>query len=109
MKSIDLEKAITVLKLTETSTSNQTLQEQVAPYFDRSPYIVLDLGNVMLTSMLIGEIINLEEEFRHRWEDSSIKMALANVSDFNHKVLQQVQMHKVLSIHDTISQAIDGM
>jgi len=107
MKSLNLKKAFIILKLVEESNSRLSLNEQVERYVEQSADIIVDIGGVMLTSMLIGEILNLHEVYSKQWKDSSKRLKLANVSDFNLKVLNQVKLDRVVDIHKSLEDAVE--
>lgn len=110
MKSLNLEQSYTVLKLAEADTSGTLpLCEQAKSFIDSSPFLIIDLREVRLTSMLIGELINLYQAYQERWKDSSRKLALSNVSDFNRRVLEQVRLSSVIDLHDSLDSALDGV
>lgn len=108
MKTLNVENAYTLLKISDRSRGTLPLTDQVAPYLGQSPNLILDLGGIQLTSMLIGELLNVHRGFEEQWESHAHRISLVNLTPTSRDVLQRVRLTDYLTICDTLEQATNG-
>ena len=107
MNVLNLERTFLVLKLTNHSTSNLPLQEQVSPFIDQSTMLLLDVKDIQFNSMLIGEVVNVYHEFTERWRDHYHRIGLINVSEFSTKVFESVGLTTRIPVYPNAEAAFE--
>lgn len=108
MKTLQLEQAHIVLRLTDTELSAQTLSDQTAPFLVQSPNLVLDVRGVQFNSMLIGELVNLYRSFEAQWGERPHRIALVNLSDFSREVFHRAHLDQLFTLADSLGDALNG-
>jgi anti-anti-sigma regulatory factor len=109
MKTLQLEQAFTVLKLSDTMPPRETLTEQVQPYLDRSPNLILDLDGILFNSMLIGELVNVHRAFEEHWKGQTHQISLVNLSEVSRAVFERVRLTDYFPIYGSFPDAMrDG-
>lgn len=106
MNVLNLQTSIQVLKLTNDSTSNLPLLEQVRKNLEQCPYLFLDVNGIQFNSMLIGEVVNVYQEFKAHWSDHMHQIALINVSEFSVKVFQSVGLTDRVPVYESVDAAL---
>lgn len=106
MKVLNLQSAVTVLRLTSDEPSGKLLTDQVSSLFGQAPNLILDLNGIQLNSMLIGELVNLNQAFTKAWRDRAHRVALVNVTDFSQQTLRSVRLNERLPIYDSVDAAL---
>ncbi len=108
MRTLHVERAFTVLKLTDSANLSATLGEQIRPYLETTPELILDVSGIQFNSMLIGEIVNLHQRFEQRWKERKHRIALVNLTDTSRAVFERVRLEAYFSIFDSVAEACNG-
>ena len=108
MKTLQLDRAYTLLRLTDTAPQRATLTEQVMPYVGQAEHLILDVDGIQFNSMLIGEIVNLRQRYEQRWKGRQHRIALVNLTDTSRAVFERVRLEKFFAIFDSVAAACDG-
>jgi anti-anti-sigma regulatory factor len=106
MKTLQVDQAFTVVKLTDALPAKATLTEQLEPYVDRSPNLILDVSGIQFNSMLIGEIVNVHRTFEERWKNDEHRIAVVNLTDVSRTVFRRIRLDEFFPIFDTLSDAL---
>ncbi len=106
MKSLNVQQAYTVLKLTEQPHSAAPLSHQAEDYLGQAPMLVLDLAGIHLNSMLIGELLNLHKAFARHWRHDGARLALVNLTPLSRSVLEQVKLDGLFALCDSLDEAL---
>ena len=102
MKNLNLENTCLILKLGEKHTSNQPLVEQLQSKIGFCKNLLLDISQVELNSMLIGELVNVYQAFDDQWKDHQHQIGLVNASTFSGNVLNTVKLTDKLPLYATV-------
>lgn len=70
MKTLTAERSCVVVKISDLGASNLPLEEQMRSLLGAAPYLVLDMDGIQITSMMLGELVNLYKSFEQRWGKS---------------------------------------
>jgi anti-anti-sigma regulatory factor len=106
MKTLQLQQAYTILRLTDTLPPRRTLTEQVQPYIPQSPLLILDVDGIQFSSMLIGEIVNVHRNFEEHWKGQTHQFSLVNLSDVSRAVFERVRLTDYFPIYGSLSDAV---
>ena len=109
MKTLQLEQAYTVLRISEGTAAQATLGEQVAPHFAQGGRLILDVGGIQFNSMLIGELVNLHRRFEEGWGSDSKRITLANLTPASRAVLERVHLGEIFDLADSLADALNGL
>lgn len=107
MKYAHIASGCTLLKVVQTSDNRAPLDEQVTPYLSKEPNIVLDMSGIQLSSILIGELVNLLSSLRSHWTPIKPKIALLNLDEQGKRVLGTTKLDKEFPICADISAAFE--
>ena len=87
MNYLNFTSAAVALRIAQSDAGQGTLLDQVAPFLTLTPGLILDIEGVLLTSMAIGELVNVVKEYQRQWEDRFYGLFLVHVSDRNWQTL----------------------
>ena len=106
MDFLNVEYGIAVLRMVTDPRPQQTLEEQVESYVRQTPYLVIDLREVMLTSMQLGELVNLAGKGRTIWGERFAGLFIVNPSDQVRTVLAHTRLESLLRAYPSWSDAV---
>ena len=105
MKYAQVSIGCTLIRIIDSSENTIPLDEQVTPYLCQHPNLLLDMENVNLTSIMIGELVNLMTSLRKHWNSDKPKIRLINLNDQGQRVLQTTKLDQEFSICESLDQA----
>lgn len=108
MNIIHIDRACTVLHLEETKKTKTRLSEQIKSILTPSVVPVIDLADLRLNSMGIGDLVNIRNTLVEMGLNEGDPVRLANVSPFNRDVLERVKLDTVFALFDTLEEAIQN-
>ena len=108
MKTLQLKRVCTILKLTDSAPAQTTLTDQVSPFLIQAPHLVLDVEGIQFNSMLIGELVNVHRTFEERWRDEEHHIALVNLSEVSRAVFERVRLTEMFPVFGSIGEALNG-
>jgi hypothetical protein len=97
--------AAAALRISQTSATNGTLLDQVGPYLSLTPSLILDIQGVALTSMAIGELVNVVKACQQRWGTRFTGIFLTHVSDQSWNVLATARLTDLMRPFPTVEAA----
>jgi anti-anti-sigma regulatory factor len=108
MKTLQVDRAYTLLRLTDNKPSEVTLTDQVAPYIEQAKRLILDVDGIQFNSMLIGELVNLHRLFERHWGGASQRIALVNLTPSSRAVMERVRLHDIFVLADSVADVVKG-
>lgn len=99
--------ACTVIKLAETTDGNTPLVDQVAAYLAQNKYLVLDAEGINFTSMEIGELVNLANDFCKAWEGNACYIGIVNLTSSAATVFSITKLDRIFPRFDSVSAALN--
>ena len=105
MKTLVLNKSFIILKLSDLQQSNTILDDQLEPYLNVSPNLVLDLENVNFNSMMIGELMNVYNKFAEHWRDYMHKVVIIHATENTHKAFESVKLTEKIQFFPNFEEA----
>lgn len=110
MKFLNAQFTCAVVKMKESlDPMAMPLTQYAQSLTQATPYVVLDLGGALLTSAMIGDIINFAKALSDQWGSRFVGVGLVNVSDHGAKVLHAVKLDPFLRVYDNLDQAIGAL
>ena len=106
MKKLTVDHVCVFIKVSERENSNLPLQVQAEPYFPLSPIMIIDMEDINLSSMLIGELVNLATKFESNWEPQKSIVALVNITAISKNILETVKLVERIPIYESLEKAI---
>lgn len=107
MNYLEIDQTCTLLRLRLTSKSDLTLGEQVTPYIEQNPLLVLDVEGLSFNSMQIGELLNIWNRFKSHWAGKAHSLAFINLTPQAREVFKIARLSKLFQICDSLGQAMD--
>jgi len=105
MNNLTAERSCVVVKLSELGNSTVPLEEQMRPLVGMAPYLVLDLDGIKLTSMMLGELVNLYKSFEQRWNGKGRAMVIIRVPEVTKQVMHIAKLAEKIPLYDDLDQA----
>ena len=87
MNYLNSTSAAVALRITQSDAGHGTLLDQAAPFLTLTPGLILDIEGVLLTSMAIGELVNVVKEYQRQWGIRFGGVYLVHVSERNWQTL----------------------
>ena len=106
MKTLSFGSACTVVRLVDSSLVGQPLGEQLQPFLEGSPNIVLDVEGIDFTSMMIGELTNLAREFDVLWGTKPHTLTMTNLKSSSRLALETMKFDRVIPIVQNYEEAL---
>ncbi len=107
MQFLQVEKTYTTIILKSTEERDRVpLGNQIQPFLESSPHLILDCRGITFTSMQIGELASLAKAFNSRWEGQPHALALFNLSETSAEALKITNLLEVLSVFKTVGEAL---
>ena len=108
MKYAQVSIGCTLVKIIDSEQNTVPLDEQIFPFLCQQPHLLLDMENVNLTSIMIGELVNLLTSLRKHWDTKKPKINLINLNDQGKRVLQTTKLDQEFPICETLEQAFQN-
>ncbi len=108
MKTLKLDQAYTVLKLSESMLGGSVLEEQIASHIYSSPMLILDVDGILFNSMLIGEVINVCKACEAHWTDARHRIALINLTKTSRAAFERMRLQDRVQLCDSLDDALAG-
>lgn len=105
MKTLGLGMACTVVKLEESENGGPSLTEQLEHHIASGTRMLIDVSDVRLTSMRIGELINVYQAYRKHWGERRPQIALMDRTGDNREVLKRARLDQLLPVGGTLDEA----
>ena len=96
MDYLDTRYAIAAFPLAPDPKGGAPLVDQVQPFLALTPYLLLDLGGIALTSMHLGELVNVANAARTRWPDRFRGLLLVRVSEQARRAIAMARLEGLL-------------
>jgi len=109
MDFLNAQYSAALVRVKQEQSSDGTLLDQVSPFLKLSPLIILDLDGIHLTSMRLGELLNVAEAYQAQWPGRFPGLNLVHVSDFNRKVLETAHLQAVMPAYATADAALQAL
>lgn len=97
----------TILRLSQKNLDSPPLVDQAASCLAQSNHLIVDLAGVDPTSMDIGELVNLADEFYKVWEGKACYMGVVNLTPAAQSSFSVTKLDRVFSCFDSVSAALD--
>ncbi|MBI3992594.1 MAG: hypothetical protein HY342_04930 [Candidatus Lambdaproteobacteria bacterium] len=94
------------MRLVDSVLAGKPLVEQLRPYLENTPNIVLDVEGIDFTSMLIGELANLARDFDKLWVNQPHGMAMTNLKPSSRQVMEAVKFDHIIPIARNYNEAL---
>ena len=107
LECLKVDLACTIIRLSQTNVDPLPLVDQVAPYLDQNTHLIIDLEGIDLTSMEIGELVNLADAFHKVWDGKACYMAVVNLTSAAQSIFAVTKLDRVFTCFDTISSALN--
>jgi anti-anti-sigma regulatory factor len=98
-----------MLRVTQLDRGGNTLLDQVLPYLKLTPHLILDLEGVLLSSMHIGELVNVVQAYQEHWGGQFQGLSLVRASDQVRRVLASTRLEAVLRPFPTADAALEAI
>lgn len=95
-----------VVKVSDACESSHTLLEELTPFIDQTPRLILDLNDIVLTSMRIGDLVNIVQELKKRWASEFQGLKLIRVSETATRTLEVMKLTVMMPIYRDLTEAI---
>lgn len=105
--SLKIDLACTVIRLSSSRLEEATLVEQAEPYLAQNRYLVLDAGGINFSSMEIGELMNLADDFHKAWAGKACYIAVSNLTPSAKEVFSMTKLDQIFPTFGSISEALD--
>lgn len=106
MKFVQVKQACALIKLEEPSQLGLPLLDQVAPLLEQNAFVILDCEEIELSSLIIGEFINVHRHLKDKWQGRAHGMALVNLSPSARKMFETTKIDKMLPFYNNITDAM---
>lgn len=106
MKFVQVKQASALFKLEETSHLGLPLLEQVGPLLEQNPFVILDCEGIELSSLIIGEFVNVLRHLNDKWRDRAHGMALVNLSPPARQMFETTKIDQMLPVYNNIPDAM---
>ena len=106
MNFLNAAQVAVVVKVSDTHQSSYTLLEELAPFIDHTPRLILDLNHIVLTSMRIGDLVNIVRKLKERWASEFQGLKLLHVSETATRTLEVMKLTVVMPIYRDLNEAI---
>ena len=106
MKFMNAAHVAVVVKVSDTCESSYTLLEELTPFIDHTPRLILDLNDVLLTSMRIGDLVNIAREMKERWASEFQGLKLLHVSEAATRALEITKLTCMMPVYRDLTEAI---
>ena len=107
MKFIQVKQACALFKLDETPHPGLPLLDQVGPLLEQNAFVILDCEEIELSSLIMGEFVNVLRHLEEKWRGRAHGMALVNLSPSARKMFETTKIEQMLPIYNKISDAMD--
>ena len=98
--------ACTVLRLAQVTGDGTPLVDQAGPYLENSSNLLLDADDMIFSSLQLGELVNLAQEFDKRWDGTSHCFGMINLPGTAKRILEETGLDKVFKPFDSLSEAM---
>ena len=98
--------ACTVIKLAQTSKGDTPLVDQVEDLLAQNKYLVLDAEGINFTSMEIGELVNLADDFCKAWEGRACHMGIVNLTSSASASFAATKLDRIFPQFDSVTAAL---
>ena len=107
LEFLKVDSACTVIRLSQTTMKIAPLVDQVEPILAQNSNLIIDAHGLSFSSMELGELANLADEFLEVWKGKVCHMAIVNLSPSAKSVFTVTKLDKIFPIFDSISAALD--
>ena len=98
MDYLNIRYAVAAARLSSSPNAGATLVEQLEPLFAKTPYLLLDMEGVLLTSMHLGELVNLAHAARDRWGERWPGLLLVRAGDQARRAIGLAHLEPILRL-----------
>ena len=105
MKPLELTLVCTVLRLSEAEDETFTLAEQIEAHIARAPAMLVDVTGIRLTSMRIGELVNLYRAFEAFWGERRHRLVVVDRGGDNVEVLKRSRLDQLFPVVGSLDEA----
>lgn len=105
MKTLTAERSCVVVKISDLGASNLPLEEQMRSLLGAAPYLVLDMDGIQITSMMLGELVNLYKSFEQRWGGKACAMVIIRAPEITKQVMRIARLAEKIPLYDDLDQA----
>ena len=95
LECLKVDSACTVIRLSQATMDIAPLVDQVKPYLAQNSNLVLDAHGISFTSMEIGELVNLANDFLKAWKGKACHLAIVNLSPSSQSVFAVTKLNKI--------------
>lgn len=107
LECLNVDLVFTILRLSQRTLDSPPLVDQAAPNLAHNNHLIVDLSGIDLTSMDIGELVNLADEFCKAWEGKACYMAVVNLTPAAQSIFSVTKLDRVFQCFDAVSNALD--
>lgn len=107
LECLQVDLACTVIRLSQASLDGSPLVDQVEPILGQNRFLVLDAGGINFTSMEIGELVNLADDFYKSWEGKARHIAMINLTPSAETTFSITKLDKIFPNFSSVSAALD--
>jgi hypothetical protein len=68
-------------------------------------YLVLDLDGIQVTSMMLGELVNLYKVFEQRWKGKAGAMVIIRAPEITKQVMRIARLAEKIPLYEDLDQA----
>ena len=105
IKSLSVGRICNIVSLVEKEVAGATLAEQIAAHLSHDAPLVLDITEIRLTSLRIGELLNLHSAFQDPSKGEARRMIMLDRAGQNHEVLKRVRLDERLPVTASLDEA----
>ena len=109
MNFLNVTDAIAILRVRSGTDSKRSLSEQADGFVRETPHLIVDLRNSPLSSMLVGDLVNLRNAARERWGERFPGLHLTGLSEQARNVIVLSRLEQIMPIHPTVDSAIEAI
>jgi len=109
MSFLEIQQALLIIKLSETSSGNRTLLEQAKAMLATNAFVILDAEKLAFTSFHIGEIINIVRDLEKQWEGLPHALTVINLRPEVRRLFETAKVDKVLPVFRNLSEAMQSI
>ncbi len=106
MKFIQVKQACALFKLEETPHPGLPLLDLVGPLVEQNAFVILDCEGIELSSLIIGEFVNVLRHLNDKWQDRAHGMALVNLSPPARQMFETTKIDQMLPVYNNIPDAM---
>jgi hypothetical protein len=106
MNYLNLRQGVAALRLAVESEPGEPLTERAQPYLALTPHLLLDLEGILLTSLHLGELVNLANAARSRWGARFPGLLLLRASEQARRTIALARLEDLMRAYPSADAAL---